>query len=97
MKLMEQVRLVLRRGHYSSETEKSYTRWIKNLIFFHNKKHPKDMTSININAFLTHLADKRHVAFATQKQAVNAISFLFNKVLEKDIGSFGKFARGRKT
>lgn len=97
MKFMEQVRQVLRRGHYSLDTEKSYTRWIKNLIFFHNKKHPKEMTAEDINAFLTHLANERHVAFPTQKQAVNAIVFLFNKVLEKDIGSFGKFARARKS
>ena len=97
MKLMEQVRLVLRRGHYSFDTEKSYTRWIKDLIFFHNKKNPKDMTAEDINFFLTHLADKRHVAFSTQKQAVNAIAFLFNKVLQKEVGSFGKFARARKS
>ena len=97
MKLMEQVRLVLRRGHYSFDTEKSYTRWIKDLIFFHDKKHPKEMTPEDINVFLTHLADHRHVAFPTQKQAVNAIAFLFNKVLQKDIGSFGKFARARKS
>ncbi len=94
---MEQVRLVLRRGHYSLETEKSYCRWIKDLILFHNKKNPKDMIAEDINLFLTYLADKRHVAFSTQKQAVNAIAFLFNKVLQKEIGSFGKFARARKS
>ena len=97
MKLMEQIRLVLRRGHYSLDTEKAYVRWIKDLIFFHHKKNPKDMTAEDINIFLTYLADKRHVAFSTQKQAVNAIAFLFNKVLQKDIGSFGKFARARKS
>lgn len=97
MKLMEQVRLVLRRGHYSLDTEKSYVRWIKDLIYFHNKKNPKDMIAEDINLFLTYLADKRHVAFPTQKQAVNAIAFLFNKVLQKEIGSFGKFARARKS
>ena len=97
MKLMEQMRLTLRRGHYSFDTEKSYCRWIRDLIFFHNKKNPKDMTAEDINLFLTYLADKRHVAFSTQKQAVNAIAFLFNKVLQKEIGSFGKFARARKS
>ena len=97
MKLMDQVRAVSRRGHYSLKTEESYGRWIKDLIFFHNKKHPKDMTGDDINLFLTHLAVDRHVALPTQKQAVNAIAFLFNKVLQKDIGSFGKFARARKS
>ena len=97
MKLMEQVRLVFRRGHYSFDTEKSYCRWIKDIIFFHDKKNPKDMTAEDINLFLTYLADKRHVAFSTQKQAVNAIAFLFNKVLQKEIGNFGNFARARKS
>lgn len=97
MKLMERVRLVLRRDHYSFDTEKAYTRWIKDFIFFHNKKHPDNMTPEDINAFLTYLADKRHVALSTQKQAVNAIAFLFNKVMGKDIGNFGKFARARKS
>ena len=87
----------MRRGHYSIRTERSYSSWIKQLIFFHNKKHPKDMTAEDINAFLSHLATDRHVAFPTQNQAVNAIAFLFNKVLQKDIGSFGKFARARKS
>lgn len=97
MKLMEQIRQVMRRGHYSIETERSYSSWIKQLIFFHNKKHPQNMSAEDINTFLTHLAAERHVAFSTQKQAVNAIAFLFNKVLQIDIGSFGKFARARKS
>ena len=97
MKFMEKVRLVLRRGHYSLDTEKAYIRWIKQLIFFHNKKHPEEMTAEDINDFLTYLAAERHVAFPTQKQAVNAIAFLFNKVLQKEIGTFGKFARARKS
>jgi integron integrase len=97
MKLMEKVRLTLRTGHYSIETEKSYARWIKELIYYHGKKiNPADMMGDDVGEYLSYLADKRHVAISTQKQAVNAIAFLFNKVLKKDIGSFGKFARARK-
>ena len=96
MKLMERVRLTLRRGHYSPETERAYTGWIKDLIFYHKKKNPIEMTGEDVGDYLSYLADKRHVAISTQKQAVNAIAFLFNKVLLKDIGSFGKFARARK-
>ena len=40
---MDQVREVLRYHHYGKRTEEAYVRWIKGFIYFHNKRHPKDM------------------------------------------------------
>ncbi|MEN8232546.1 MAG: site-specific integrase [Thermodesulfobacteriota bacterium] len=37
-------------------TEKNYIYWMKRYIFFHHKRHPKDMEVQEIEAFLTHLA-----------------------------------------
>ncbi len=42
-KLLDIVRDTVRFKHYSLSTEKTYIHWIKHYIFFHNKKHPKDM------------------------------------------------------
>jgi hypothetical protein len=42
-KLLDQVRERIRVKHYSFRTEQTYVQWIKQYIFFHNKKHPKDM------------------------------------------------------
>jgi integrase len=42
-KLLEQVRQIIRIKHYSLRTEESYVNWIKRFIFFHNKKHPREM------------------------------------------------------
>ena len=39
-----------------------------------------------VERFLSYLAEKRHVAAATQKQALNAIVFLYKKVLDIDLG-----------
>ena len=65
-KLLDQVREKLRVKQYAYATEKTYIFWIKRFIFFHNKKHPKDMGVTEIEAFLTHLAVNRRVAASTQ-------------------------------
>ena len=39
-RLLDQVRNVLRRKHYSLRTEQSYVDWIKRFILFHGKRHP---------------------------------------------------------
>jgi integron integrase len=80
-KLLDQFRDVLRRKHYSLETEKSYIAWTKRFIYFHGKRHPKEMGKQEIEAFLTHLAVNRKVAASTQNQAFNALLFLYREVL----------------
>jgi integron integrase len=83
LKLMDQVRQVLRYHHYAYRTEETYCRWIvQYLRFFSLKKHPKEMGKNEIERFLSHLAVNRSVATATQKQALNAIVFLYNNVLD---------------
>ena len=44
------------------------------------------MGAPDIGRFLTYLACDRHVAPATQNQALNALVFLYEKVLEREIG-----------
>ncbi|MCP4570658.1 MAG: integron integrase [FCB group bacterium] len=83
LKLMEQVRQVMRYHHYAYRTEKTYCDWILRYIKFHGgKTHPKNMGKNEIEAFLSHLATHGKVAAATQRQALNAIVFLYHKVLD---------------
>ncbi len=42
LKLLDQVSEVMRFKHYSLRTERTYREWIKRLIFFHGKRHPRD-------------------------------------------------------
>jgi integron integrase len=81
-KLLDQVRDVIRVKHYSIRTEESYVDWIRRYILFHNKRHPKDMGRIEVEAFLTHLAVKGNVAASTQNQALSALLFLYREVLK---------------
>jgi len=87
LKLMEQVRQVLRYHHYAYRTEQSYCQWIVRFIrHFDAKVHPRNMGKIEIEAFLSHLATHGQVFAATQRQALNAIIFLYRQVLDQPVG-----------
>ncbi len=84
-KLLDQVRQRIRLKHYSYRTEQSYVGWIKRFIFYHHKRHPQEMGKTEVEDFLNHLATERKVAASTQNQALNALLFLYNEVLEKPL------------
>ena len=42
----------IRMKHYSKSTEQTYLYWCRSYILYHNKKHPKDMSKDEIEAFL---------------------------------------------
>ena len=82
LKLLDQVRETLRYYHYARSTEKTYCQWILRFIYFYDKKqHPKDMGPREVERFLSHLASHDKVAASTQKQALNALVFLYRNVL----------------
>jgi integron integrase len=81
-KLLDQVRDKLRVKHYSIRTEQTYSGWIKRYIYFHGKRHPKDMGAEEIESFLTYLAVEGNVAASTQNLAKSALLFLYREVLE---------------
>lgn len=84
--LMDQVREVLRYYHYAYRTEQSYCSWILQYVkFYGGKTHPKDMGKNEVERFLSYLAEKKNVAAATQKQALNALIFLYKRVLDIDL------------
>ncbi len=84
-KLLDIMRDKIRFKHYSIKTEQSYVGWAKRYIFFHNKRHPKDMGKLEIEQFLTHLAVKLKVSPTTQNQAFNALLFLYEQVLDTSL------------
>jgi integrase len=81
-KLLDQVRDKLRVKHYSIRTEQTYVHWIKRYIFFHGKRHPKDLGTRDIESFLMHLAVAGKVFASTQNLAKSSLLFLYREVLE---------------
>jgi site-specific recombinase XerD len=86
MKLLDRVRHTARVKHYSYRTEQAYVYWIERFIRYHGIRHPDTMGEPEVEAFLTHLAVNDHVSASTQNQALAALLFLYQKVLEREIG-----------
>ena len=76
----------MRQKGYSLRTEKTYLHWIKRFILFHGKRHPNTMGGEEVRLFLSHLANSENVATNTQKIALNALAFLYNKFLNRPLG-----------
>src|SRR6266496_1744380 len=95
-KLLDQVRNVIRRKHYSIRTEQAYIDWIKRFIIYHGKRHPREMAEEEVADFLTHLARDLDVAASTQNQALSALLFLYKEVLRHEIGWLKKVERAKK-
>ena len=81
---------------YSKRTIRSYLYWIKYFIVFNDKRHPTELGAIEVEGFLTHLAVARNVSVSTQKVALNALAFLYNRVLELPLGELGEFNRAKR-
>lgn len=86
-KLLDRVRTVMRRQHYSIRTEETYTQWIIRFIHFHKMRHPQELDTPEIEAFLNHLAINEHVSASTQNQAFSAILFLYKHVLNQPLSA----------
>ena len=86
VKLLDRVRNALRAGQYALDTEKTYVDWIKPYIHFHGARHPDEMGALEVEQFPTHLAVERKVAKDTQRQALNALVFLYRTVLDRELG-----------
>lgn len=95
-RLLDQVRERIRVKHYSLRTEQAYVGWIKRYIFFHDKRHPRDMGKVEVEAFLGALAVERNVSAATQTQALSALLFLYREVLGVELPWLDDLVRAKK-
>ena len=71
----------MRIEHYSYATEKTYIAWIGRYVAFHGWRKPSTLEAPDVRAFLKHLAVDAQVASSTQNQALNAVVFLYRKVI----------------
>lgn len=95
MKIEDRIRAVIRRRGMALRTEETYVAWYKRFVYFHQLKHPDEMGRAEVEAFLNHLAVNRRVSAATQGQALNALVFLFVRVLGREHEAF-EFRRAKR-
>src|SRR5437868_2080190 len=85
-RLLDQLSQAARQRGASEPTTAQLVDWARRFILFHGKRHPRDMGAAEVEQFLTHLAVHGHVSASTQNQALNALLFLYQQVLEIELG-----------
>ena len=95
-RLYDRVVEALRTLHYSRRTEQAYIHWIRRFILFHAPSHPRPLTEGDVSRFLTHLAVSAKVAASTQNQALAALLFLHDHVLEQPLNRIEGVVRACK-
>jgi integron integrase len=91
-RLIERLRL----QHYAWRTEKTYREWAWRLVEFIRPRDLETAGSEDLKAFLSDLAVHGRVAVATQKQALNALIFLFREGLGREAGDLTGFQLSRR-
>ena len=81
---LEATRNTLRFLHYAQQTEKTYLHWLERYGRW-IASHPTGTHEDKIAGYLTHLAKDRRVSQITQKQALNAIVFLYDALLNQSL------------
>lgn len=95
-KLLDSVRKEIRRRNYSYRTEQAYVGWIIRFIRFSGTKHPADIGEDEITAYLNYLANDREVAASTQNQALCALVFLYDHILNIPMPLLKNLERAKK-
>lgn len=83
--LIQRYREELQTRHYARRTVNTYEQWLRRFLRFHRMRHPREMGSAEVNAFLSHLAVDQKVSASTQNQALAALLFLYRELLERDL------------
>ncbi len=86
LKLLDQVREVMRLKHYSIRTERAYCDWMRRYLKFHGMRSRAELQPAEEKRelFLSDLAAQGKVAASTQNQAFNALRFLYREVLHHE-------------
>lgn len=83
----------LRTRQYSKRTEQAYLMWCIRFLTF--RPNHIEITTEEVKHFLEHLAIEKQVSINTQKQALNALVFLFRVGLEKPLDNIHDFIKSK--
>src|SRR5258708_5505454 len=94
--LFDVARERMRLRHLSPRTSDAYLAWMRRFVRFHRGRHPRTMSADDVTAFLSYLASTRNVSSSTQNQALAALLFLFEKVLDRPLGAIEDVVRAKR-
>jgi hypothetical protein len=83
---LEVVRETLRTERYAYRTEQTYLDWVRRFLIFASPKSRREIEAAHAREYLEYLTLVRRMSASTQNQALNALQFLFTKVLKRKMG-----------
>ena len=83
--LIQRYREELQAHHYARRTVETYEQWLRRMLRFQQLRHPREMGSAEVNAFLTHLAVGLQVSPSIQNQVHSVLLVLDRELLERDL------------
>lgn len=95
-RLQDQVAEAIAVRHYSRRTREAYWHWIRQFVLWSGKRHPREMGQAEVGQFLSWLASDRQVSASTQRVALSALLFLYQAVLEMEIGWVENIVRAKQ-
>ena len=98
LKLLDQVREMMRLKHYSIRTEVACCDWIKRYVKFHRMRSREELMpgAPKVEPCLSDLAVNGPVAASTQNQAFNALLFLYREVLHQPLANIQAVRANRR-
>jgi len=94
--VLKQLLIVIRQRGYSIRTEQAYESWATRFIAYCDNRDPRTLGADEVVSFLQHLAVRRNVAASTQNQALNALVFFYDQVMQQPLGDMGGFIRAKR-
>lgn len=82
---LRRTRTELRLQRYAFATEQSYVGWLSRFVTFIGQADPDGADEVDVKEFLSDLAVNGNVATSTQRQAMSALLFYFQKVLGREL------------
>lgn len=80
--ILKKMRETLESGNFSETVAKAYLYWARSYLLFNDEQDPAELGREHIESFLNHLAVDRYAASSTQNQALKAIQYLYEEVLD---------------
>lgn len=86
----------IRLKNYSIRTEHAYVHWLRRYARFHGDRDPRQLGNDALARYLNHLALEREVSPSTQNQALSALVFVYEHVIQRPVGAIDGLVPARK-
>lgn len=80
--LLARICNAVQQRQFSARTEHLYLHWITRFVVYHDMQDPTGLSQLHIASFLEHLKHHLKLSRARLNQALKALAFLYEEVLQ---------------